>query len=121
MVFVPAFVLIFCPIASTKQVVKSEKVKQEKIKAKNQINGSEVMELRLFLKDGKIVWVEPIDPREVSNSKAAGKKYDMDIVPDLSGEGIQEISKIAIKQNSPGCSYWYVYETRNGVLRICLK
>jgi hypothetical protein len=101
-------------------VTMTSRAKEEAAKAKAAREEMEVMELRLFLRDGKIRWVEPIDPENVRDSKATGKNYTIDIVPDLRKEGIREVSAVAFQQDSPACSYWYVYETKNGIVKICL-
>jgi hypothetical protein len=95
--------------------------KKEEAKAKETSDGAEIMEMRLYLKEGKILWVEPIDQKELHASKATGNEYSVDIVPNLSEEGIREVSPVAFRQNSPACAYWYVIETKNGILKICLK
>ncbi|MDX2451558.1 hypothetical protein [Desulfosarcina sp.] len=99
----------------------TEQAKREMAKAKEAGTNIEVMELRLYLSKGKLLWVEPIDPEDVTNSMAKGKKYTVDIVPNLKEEGIREVSAVAFQQDSPGCSYWYVYETRDGIVKICLQ
>ena len=104
----------------------------------------EVMEVRLYLKDAKLLWVEPIDPAEMNETKMTGRmEYNVEIVPFdadelerstapeadmeqpavpafLIKEGVQQISKVAFKQNSPACSYWYTESTPNGIVKICL-
>lgn len=102
-------------------VTLTDQAKREEAKAKKAGSDIEAMELRLYLKEGKILWVEPIDPEDVRNTRAEGKNYTVDIVPNLKNEGIREVSAVAFQQDSPGCSYWYVYETNNGIVKICLR
>lgn len=96
----------------------ADQVSDEKAKARSLIAESEVMELRLFLYKGKIVWVEPIEPPQ--HPKVKGE-YTVEIVKNLKEERIREVSPVAFQQESPGCSYWYVYETRDGIVKICLR
>lgn len=95
----------------------------EELKAKlhSEIAESEVMELRLFLSKGKIVWVEPIPQKELVNSQVKPNlKYAVDIVKDLRKENIRGVGSVAIQQDSPGCAYWFIYETSSGIVKICL-
>ncbi len=87
-------------------------------KFKNPEQDIEVQELRLFLKKGRLLWVEPIDPPH--HPKAKGK-YTVDIVKTLREEKIRQVTAVAFQQDSPACSYWYVYETKNGIEKICLR
>jgi hypothetical protein len=102
-------------------VLRTNAAREEEAKAKEMSDGAEIMEMRLYLKEGKILWVEPIDQKELHASKSTGNEYTVDIVPNLSEEGIREVSPVAFQQNSPGCAYWYVIETKNGIVKICLK
>lgn len=103
-------------------VTMTDLAKQEKETAKTAGEEVEVMELRLYLEDGKIRWVEPIDSPDVQGSKATGKNYTVDFIQDLKneGKGIRQISAVAFQQDSPACSYWYVYQTKTGIVKICL-
>jgi hypothetical protein len=92
-----------------------------KTKAKKQFSECEVMELRFFIKEGKIVWVEPIDPKDVNNSKATGEKYTVEIVDDLTKEPLRAVSPIAFQQHSPACSFWWIYvDAAGNIEKICL-
>jgi len=83
-------------------------------------SGAAVMELRLFLKDGKIMFVQPIDPKNVINSMATGSSYKVQKVDDLREGNIREIGPVAFEQESPPCSFWWVYWGLNGWEQICL-
>lgn len=111
---------------------------------KEPAEGIEVMEVRLYLKDAKLLWVEPIDPVEMNKTKMTGRsEYKVGIVPfdadesekngstevkvkneaipaSLIKEGVKRLSSVAFQQNSPACSYWYTEKTRNGIVKICL-
>ncbi len=102
-------------------VTMTDEAMVEEAKAKEKGSDVEIVELRMYLQKGKIMWVEPIDPEELYKSKATGSQYTVDIVPDLRKEHIREVSPVAFQQESPGCSYWYVYETNNGIVKICLR
>jgi len=72
--------------------------------------GAEIQELRLYIKEGKIVYVEPINL----------EGYKIKDLPDLRGENIREGTAVMIGQDSPVCTYWYYYLTRSGWEKICL-
>ena len=111
-------VLVFGPVVFADQA----SLEELKAKSKSLIAESEVMELRLYLHKGKIVWVEPIPQKELVKSQVKpSMRYTVDFVSDLKGENIREVSAVAFQQDSPGCSYWYVYETRDGIVKICLQ
>lgn len=89
--------------------------------AREKHSGCEVMELRLFLKEGKIVWVEPIDSKYVHDSQATGEKYTVEIVDDLTKEPLRAVSPIAFQQASPACSFWWIYvDAAGNIEKICL-
>lgn len=89
-----------------------------KAKAESSI---EVMELRIFLKDGKIQDVVPIQPKELLESQWTGKKgYTEAYLNDLRGEQIRNSIPVLFQQESPACSYWYLEKTDKGIKKICL-
>lgn len=105
------------------KVTTTEKAK----KARNEISlggpGTEVLELRLYLKDSKLLWVDPIDPEEFKEgkSKASIKDgYKVDLLTELGGEIIGKSTPVMFLQNSPACSYWFIYWTENGIEQVCL-
>jgi hypothetical protein len=94
---------------------------EKREKASKQFSDCEVMELRFFLKKGKIVWVEPIDPKDVNGSKATGEVYTVSIVDDLRKEPLRGVSPVAFQQDSPACLFWWVYvDAAGNIEKVCL-
>ena len=86
-------------------------IKELKAEAKDPDSGVAVMELRLYVKDGKIRWVEPIPD----------DGYKTELLPELRKEPIREVGAVAVSQDSPVCLYWHVYYTRSGGYeKVCL-
>lgn len=88
----------FQPLAGAITVHPSVLIKKIKDEAKEDKN-IEITELRLYIKNGKLLAVEPM------NRESAGKKWEF--LRDLSGEKIREVIGVGIKQESPVCTYWY--------------
>ena len=88
----------------------NERTPKEKEKLKELKKGAAIQELRLYIKDGKIVHVEPIDP----------EKYSTDHLKDLSKEKIRWATTVLVSQENPTCTYWYYYWTGAGWEKICL-
>ena len=91
-------------------VAHGERTEKEKEQIKELKKGAEIQELRLYIREGKIVYVEPINP----------KGYEIKDLPDLRGENIREGTALMIGQDSPVCTYWYYYWTKSGWEKICL-
>jgi hypothetical protein len=94
-----------------------------KSKADARLSQCEVMELRFFLEEGKILWIEPIDQEEFEEgrSQATGKEYTVDIVKDLKGQNVRYASPVAFQQDSPACSFWWIYvDAAGNIQKICL-
>ena len=100
------------------------KVPVEIIKKKDErCRGCEVMELRFYLKENKIVWVEPIDQEKFKQgqSGATGKKYTVSIINKLSEERLEAVSPMAFSHSSPACLFWWVYVDDDGnIEKVCL-
>jgi hypothetical protein len=81
-------------------ILKSDQLKDldKKIEEIKKLEGVEEMELRLYIRDGKILLAAPVYPDKVREIK---------FIEDLSEEQIREVAGVAIKQKSPGCTYWY--------------
>lgn len=80
----------------------------EKVKSKD---GFETMELRLYIKEGRVHAIEPLDDKD----------YKVEILPDLKGQAIREVTGVAINQESPVCLFWFVYYNNGRWEKICVK
>ena len=101
------FSLSIIPVAHGEK----EKEKTERMNKLEELKkGAQIQELRLYIKEGKIVCVEPIKP----------ELYVIDHLKDLSGQNIREGTALMIGQYNPVCTYWYYYWTRSGWEKICL-
>lgn len=99
----------------------SNERKARKKKALDNTPGIEVMEMRLFIEGGRLLWIEPIESEELKKSQATGEKnYEVDYLKEVSGDVLQHSSPVMIRQNSPACTYWLIYDTGHGIVKICL-
>jgi len=67
--------------------------------------------------------VEPIHPKDFKDSHSQAtmsKGYKVAFLTELKGEILQHSTPVMLQQNSPACSYWYIYQTQNGIVKICL-
>jgi len=72
----------------------------------------EVMEVRIYLEDGKIVHVEGIDKEKYGPSES---------FPNLAKEsGIQHSMTVLTQHNSPGCLIWGIEKTETSYTKVCL-
>lgn len=80
--------------------LKSDQLKDldKKIEEIEKLEGLEKMDLRLYIRDGKILLAAPLNRDLVKEIK---------FIKDLSEERIREVAGVAIRQESPGCTYWY--------------
>jgi len=72
----------------------------------------EVMEVRLYLENGKLVRVEGIDDDE--------KKYETTDCKLSEETGIQQAFSVLTQHNSPGCLIWSIERTATGYRKVCL-
>lgn len=70
----------------------------------------EVMEVRLYLENGKLVNVEGIDEKKY-------KTTDCELPNET---GIQQAFSVLTQHNSPGCLIWSIERTRTGYKKVCL-
>lgn len=85
---------------------------------------TDVMEVRIFLKEGKIVDVKGITKEELGEYYQSTGKYDEkrnETLQDLREQkGIRHSMSVLFQHNSPPCSYWYFEETVTGYKKVCL-
>jgi len=84
----------------------------------------DVMEVRIFLKEGKIVDVKGITKEELGEHYQSTGTYDEkrdETLDDLREQkGIRHSMSVLFQHNSPPCSYWYFEWTKTGYKKVCL-
>ena len=85
---------------------------------------TDVMEVRIFLKDGKIVDVKGITKKELGeyyqSTGTYDEKKDETLVDLREQKGIRHSMSVLFQHNSPPCSYWYYEWTKTGYKKVCL-
>lgn len=81
----------------------------------------EIMDVRLYLNEGQIVDVDPLTT-EHKDSLIDPAKHTIikKRVRNVKGQGIEGASPVMIGKKSPSCSYWMIYETESGYIKICI-
>ncbi|NVM23776.1 MAG: hypothetical protein HWN68_18610 [Desulfobacterales bacterium] len=100
------FSLAILPVAHAAGRELAELKKLEELK-----KGAKIMELRLYIKGGRIVCVEPIKP----------ENYVITPLKELIGENIAKATTVLIRQDNPTCTYWYYYWSGKSWEKICLR
>jgi hypothetical protein len=93
-------------------------------RAEAETDDIDVMEVRIFLKEGKIIDVKGITRKELGENYQSTGTYNekMDeVLDDLREQrGIRHSMSVLFQHNSPPCSYWTFEWTKKGYKKVCL-